>query len=57
MFTESVHWDVYGGLFELYWCCSKCGGSIPKLCMNGTLRCVGRALDVSRVGLLRYVGE
>ena len=51
MFIGSVFRDVYGGLYELFGCCSiKCGGSISKLCMDVTLRGVGRAFDVSRVG-------
>ena len=58
MFIGSVFWDVYGGLSELFGCCSiKCGGSIPKLCMDGTLRCIGRALEVSRVRLRICLGE
>ena len=57
-FIGSVSWDVYGGLTELFGFCSiMCGRSTPKLCMDGILRCVGRALDMSRVGLFRYVGE
>ena len=56
VFIGSVFQDVYGGLYELFGCCSiKCGGSISKLCMDVTLRCVGKALEVSRVGLVRCV--
>ena len=55
MFIGSVHWSVYGELFG--YCSKKCGGSVPNLCMDVTLRYVERDIDVSSVGLLRCVGE
>ena len=49
---------VYGELSELFGSCSmKCGGSISKVYMDDILRCVGRAIDISRVGLHRCVGS
>ena len=38
-------------------CLMKCGGHVPKVCMNGDLSCVISVLNVSREEILRYEGR